>query len=166
MSLCAYVRAKSFQSCPVFWDPWTVAHQVEHPWDAPGKNTGVGCHVLLQGVFPTQGWKLHLLLLKHRRQILYHWATRKPSMSLHSLMSHILTYVTIFGPQMPPNIAGTTSKVKWNRTLDDDKDPCRWVICIKCTSLVRDVTSQGGCVCLEKGNIWEVFTFWSILLWT
>ena len=25
------------------------------PWDSPGKNTGVGCHVLLQGIFPTQG---------------------------------------------------------------------------------------------------------------
>ena len=25
------------------------------PWDSPGKNTGVGCHSLLQGVFPTQG---------------------------------------------------------------------------------------------------------------
>ena len=25
------------------------------PWDSPGKNTGVGCHFLLQGVFPTQG---------------------------------------------------------------------------------------------------------------
>ena len=26
------------------------------PWDAPGKNTGVGCHFLLQEIFPTQGW--------------------------------------------------------------------------------------------------------------
>ena len=25
------------------------------PWDPPGKNTGGGCHVLLQGIFPTQG---------------------------------------------------------------------------------------------------------------
>ena len=24
-------------------------------WDFPGKNTGVGCHFLLQGIFPTQG---------------------------------------------------------------------------------------------------------------
>ena len=24
------------------------------PWDFPGKNIGVGCHVLLQGIFPTQ----------------------------------------------------------------------------------------------------------------
>ena len=25
------------------------------PWDSPGKNTGVGCHSLLQGIFPSQG---------------------------------------------------------------------------------------------------------------
>ena len=25
------------------------------PWDSPGKNTGVGCHALLQGIFQTQG---------------------------------------------------------------------------------------------------------------
>ena len=28
--------------------PETAAHQAPHPWDAPGKNTGVGCHFLLQ----------------------------------------------------------------------------------------------------------------------
>ena len=33
------------------------------PWDSPGKNTGVSCHFLLQGIFPTQGSKLHLLFL-------------------------------------------------------------------------------------------------------
>ena len=38
------------------------------PWDSPGKNTGVGCHSLLQGIFLTQGWNPGLL---HRRQILY-----------------------------------------------------------------------------------------------
>ena len=35
------------------------------PWDAPGKNTGVGCHALLQGSFPTQGSNLSLLCLLH-----------------------------------------------------------------------------------------------------
>ena len=25
------------------------------PWDSPGKNTGVGCHFLLQGIFLTHG---------------------------------------------------------------------------------------------------------------
>ena len=30
------------------------------PWDSPGKNTEMGCHFLLQGVFPTQGSNLDL----------------------------------------------------------------------------------------------------------
>ena len=37
--------------------------------DSPGKNTGVGCHALLQGIFPTQGLNPSL---PHHRQILYH----------------------------------------------------------------------------------------------
>ena len=39
--------------------------------DSPGKNTGVGRHFLLQGIFPTQELNPGLLW---RRQILYHWA--------------------------------------------------------------------------------------------
>ena len=31
------------------------------PWDFPGKNTGVGCHFLLQGIFSTQGSNQRLL---------------------------------------------------------------------------------------------------------
>ena len=45
-----------FQSLSHFWlsaTPWTVAHQA--PWYSPGKNDGVGCHVFLQGILPTQG---------------------------------------------------------------------------------------------------------------
>ena len=38
------------------------------PWDSPGKNTGVGCNVLLQEIFLTQELKLGLL---HCKQILY-----------------------------------------------------------------------------------------------
>ena len=30
------------------------------PWDPPSKNTGVGCHFLLQGIFSTQGLNLGL----------------------------------------------------------------------------------------------------------
>ena len=37
------------------------------PWDFQGKDTGVGCHFLLQGIFPTQGSNPGLL---HCRQIL------------------------------------------------------------------------------------------------
>ena len=40
--------------------------------DSLGKNTGMGYHALLQGIFPTQGSSPHRL---HYRWILYHWAT-------------------------------------------------------------------------------------------
>ena len=33
------------------------------PWDSPGKYTGVGCHFLLQEIFPSQGSNLSLLCL-------------------------------------------------------------------------------------------------------
>ena len=39
------------------------------PWDFPSKNTGVGCHFLLQEIFPPQGLNPDLL---HCRQTLYH----------------------------------------------------------------------------------------------
>ena len=45
----------------------------------PSENPGVGCHFLLQGIFPNQG--LNPTLLKFR-QILYHWATREAPVSL------------------------------------------------------------------------------------
>ena len=43
--------------------------------DSPGKNIGVGCHALLQGIFSTQGSKSCLLWLLHCRWILYRWTT-------------------------------------------------------------------------------------------
>ena len=39
------------------------------PWNSPGKNTGVSCHSLLQGIFPTQG--------SHCRQILHHLSSER-----------------------------------------------------------------------------------------
>ena len=46
-----------------FVTPWTIARRLLWPWDVPGKNTGVGCHFLLQGIFLTQGSNLRLLWL-------------------------------------------------------------------------------------------------------
>ena len=48
---------------------WTIPARFLSPWSSPGKNTGVRCHFLLQGIFLTQGCNLGLLHCKH---ILYH----------------------------------------------------------------------------------------------
>ena len=47
---------------------WLQPTRLLCPWDFPGKDTGVGCYFLLQGIFPTQGSNMGLL---HCRQILY-----------------------------------------------------------------------------------------------
>ena len=39
--------AKLLQLCPTLYDPIDPTRLL-HPWDSPGKNTGVGCHFLLQ----------------------------------------------------------------------------------------------------------------------
>ena len=44
----AAAAAKSHQSCPSLCDPIDGSPPGSRPWDSPGKNTGVGCHFLLQ----------------------------------------------------------------------------------------------------------------------
>ena len=56
------------KSCPTLATPWTVACQAPLSMGFSGKNTGVDCHFLLQGIFPTQESNPGLL---HCRQILY-----------------------------------------------------------------------------------------------
>ena len=45
---CSAAAAKSLQSCPTLCDPIDSSPSGSRPWDSPGKNTGVGCHFLLQ----------------------------------------------------------------------------------------------------------------------
>ena len=56
-----------FSHVRFFAVPWTVASQLFCPWDSPGKNTAVGCHALLQGIFLPQGWKLSPLSCINRQ---------------------------------------------------------------------------------------------------
>ena len=45
-------KLKSLSRVQLFATPWTVQPtRLLHPWDSPGKSTGVGCHFLLQGIF-------------------------------------------------------------------------------------------------------------------
>ena len=64
----ACTRASLLCHVRLFAIPWTVAARFICIWDFPGKNIGIGCHFLLQGIFLTQGSNLCLL---NCRQILY-----------------------------------------------------------------------------------------------
>ena len=63
----AHMHIKLLQSCLTLCNPrdreaWWASYSL---WDSPGKNTGMGCHPLFQGIFPTQGSNLSLLHLLH-----------------------------------------------------------------------------------------------------
>ena len=53
----------------LFKNPWTLAHQAPLSMEFSRQEYGVGCHLLLQGIFLTQGLNPGLW---HCRQILYH----------------------------------------------------------------------------------------------
>ena len=52
--------------------PWTT--RLLCPWGSPGKNTGVGCQLLLQEIFPTRNQTSVSCI---GRQILDHWDTKE-----------------------------------------------------------------------------------------
>ena len=69
-SISLIMKVKSLSCVQLFATPWIVAcPKLLRPWDFQGKSTGVGCHFLLQGTFPTQGSNPGL---SHCRQTLYH----------------------------------------------------------------------------------------------
>ena len=66
---CCAVLCLITQSCLTLYDPMDCSPPGSSVHgDSPGKNTGVGCHALLQGILPNQGSKPGL---PHCRQILY-----------------------------------------------------------------------------------------------
>ena len=60
-----FQSAPACQSCLTLCDPMDCGPPGSCPWDSPGKNTRLGCHFLLQGIFSTQGSSLGLLCLLH-----------------------------------------------------------------------------------------------------
>ena len=67
--LCA-VLCLVAQSCPTLWDPMGCSPPGSSVrGDSPSKNTAVGCHALLQRIFPTQGLNPGF---PHYRWIIYH----------------------------------------------------------------------------------------------
>ena len=66
LCLSTCVCAASLQLCPTVCGPMDCSPPASScPWDSPGKNTGVGCHAILQGIFPTQRLNPSLSSLLH-----------------------------------------------------------------------------------------------------
>ena len=74
------MHAKLLQFVWPFESPRTLVFQALRPWSSPGKDTGVGCHMILQGIFQTQGSNLRLSclvaslpLVPPRKLIYFYW---------------------------------------------------------------------------------------------
>ena len=67
--VCECVCAKSLQSCLTLCDPMDCSLPGSCPWDSLGKNTGVGCHVLLQEIFLTKRACIGRQVLYHQRHL-------------------------------------------------------------------------------------------------
>ena len=68
------MHVSCFSRVQLFATLWTVLCA----WDSPGKNTGVGCYFLLQGIFSIAGlnprllhWQVDSLLLSHQGSPIY-----------------------------------------------------------------------------------------------
>ena len=79
-----HLCAQSLSHVQLFVTPWAIACQPLCPWDFPGKNTAVGFHVFLQGIYLTQGSNLCLLHLL----IAGRFFTTQPPGKVHRLPKH------------------------------------------------------------------------------
>ena len=64
-TMCVHKRAVA-SIMPNSMPPYRLqTNRLLCPWNCPGKNTGVDCHALLQGIFPTKGLNPWFLCLLH-----------------------------------------------------------------------------------------------------
>ena len=90
------------QSCPTLYNPMDYSPPgFSVHGDSPSKNTGVGCHARLQGIFPTQGLNPGL---PHCRRILYQVDHQGSPRILESV-----AYPFSTGSSRPRNQTGVTS---------------------------------------------------------
>ena len=86
---CTYSRSVISDSATQ-WTVWPARHLC--PWKFPGKNTGEGCHFLLQEIFLTQGLNPCLLCLLHWR--VDSLLAEPPGKQIHYWSLHSVDYYT------------------------------------------------------------------------
>ena len=79
-SLCCGAALSCWVGSDSLWSHRRQPVRLLCPWDFPGRNTGVGCHFPLRGIFLTQG---SICVSCTGRRLLYHCTTGKPSTVYH-----------------------------------------------------------------------------------
>ena len=146
---------KSLSRVRLFATSWTIAFQAPMSMGFSRQYTGVDCHFLLQGIFPTQGLNPGLL---HYRQTLYH-LSHQGLLSLkivhitntQILMIHVLT-VTI-----NPCLKMATVKAGDGNMGDSlcSVSTCLWVWKLHCKGLKTKVSNSLTGFILKKLTEWS-----------
>ena len=96
--------AKLLQSCRTLCDHMDCSPPGSLcPRDSPGKNTGMGCHALLQGIFLTQGSNWSLLCLLHWQMSSLpqsHWGS--PQICIYQISKHLCKWLWSGQPYIVP----------------------------------------------------------------
>ena len=104
----------------LFVTPWMQPTRVLCPWDFPDKNTGVGCHFLLYGIFPTQESNL------------------SPALQVDSLPAEPLAMSKLASDM--PVYRGLKMKRKWKPVFPNCSHPSRLV------ATSKKATMEGNCL--------------------
>ena len=130
-------------------------------WDSPDKKTEVGCHFLLQGIFPSQGSNLHLL---HYRQILYSWATREAPESINyrlcdqdvikpSLLERVVDLINQRSENLVPCWSLKVLPVLLSKLIHGSQpEKYTWVIKLTLMSWKQWIFYSFGLKCKGRGN--------------
>ena len=119
-------ESEATQSCLTLCDPMDCSLPASCLWDLPGKGTGVGCHFLLQEIFPTQGSsqprdRTWVSCIAGRRFTI--WATREARESLNYVIvsGDIIQHASLITQQVknPPAIQETQETRAWSLGPDD-----------------------------------------------
>ena len=109
--------------------------------DSSGKTTGVGCHFLLQGIFPTKGSNPGF---PHRRQILYLWATREAT----PIKEHHIFSSPIIKMSLTPTFF--LSKFIWSFLISGNEENSNYIL-MNVTVIASRWGNQGHC-CWRKNS--------------
>ena len=148
--VCVYVCVSHSIMLDSLWLHGLQLTRLLCPWNTPGRNTGVGCHSLFQGIFPTQGSNLGFL---HWGWILYHLSHQGSPMYriyrekwTHRLCMHGSIYL----PQMEqPKEQALRSRNRIHRASGRSSGPLPSLQCMNCFwSLSRTL----GLLSFSQGN--------------
>ena len=88
------------------------------PWDAPGRNTGEGCHALLRGIVPNQGSNPWVLCLLHWQvsslpQEFFTWEALDSVLSSVQSLSHVWLFASPWTAARQASLSITNSRSLW-----------------------------------------------------